>query len=47
MNFAVLAAGIWGGALWSGGSREIALIIAGAGALLGALIVSQYRADAV
>ena len=47
MNFAVLAAGIWGGALWSSGSREIALIIAGAGALLGALLVSQYRADAV
>ena len=47
MNFAVLAAGIWGGALWSGSSREVALIIAGAGALLGALIVSQYRADAI
>jgi len=47
MNFAVLAAGIWGGALWSGGSREIALIIAGAGALLGALLVGQYRSDAI
>lgn len=46
MNFAVLAAGIWGGVLWSGGSREIALVIAGIGALLGALVISQYRADA-
>ena len=46
MNFAVLAAGIWGGAMWSGGSVEIALVIAGIGALLGALFISQYRADA-
>lgn len=46
MNFAVLAAGIWGGAIWSGGSYEIALIIAGIGALVGALFISQYRPDA-
>ena len=46
MNFAVLAAGIWGGAIWSSGSYEIALIIAGIGALLGALFISQYRPDA-
>lgn len=47
MNFAVLAAGIWGGALWSSGSFEIALVIAGIGALIGALVISQYRSDAI
>lgn len=46
MNFAVLAAGIWGGAIWSSGSYEIALIIAGVGALIGAFVISQYRPDA-
>ena len=46
MNFAVLAAGIWGGAIWSSGSYEFALIIAGVAALLGAFVVSQYRSDA-
>lgn len=46
MNFAVLAAGIWGGAIWSSGNYEIALVIAGIGALVGALIISQYRPDA-
>jgi predicted MFS family arabinose efflux permease len=46
MNFAVLAAGIWGGAIWNSGSYEIALIIAGVGALIGALIISQYRTNA-
>ena len=43
MNFAVLAAGIWGGAIWSSGSYEIALIIAGVAALIGAFVISQYR----
>ena len=46
MNFAVLAAGIWGGAIWSSGSYEIALIIAGVGALIGAFVISQYRPNA-
>lgn len=46
MNFAVLAAGIWGGAIWSSGSFEIALVLAGVGALIGAFIISQYRTDA-
>ena len=46
MNFAVLAAGIWGGLLWSSGSTEIALVIAGVGALVGAFVISQYRTDA-
>ena len=46
MNFAVLAAGIWGGAIWSSGSTEIALVIAGIGALIGAFVISQNRFDA-
>jgi len=46
MNFAVLAAGIWGGAIWSSGSFEIALVLAGVGALIGAFIISQYRTNA-
>jgi MFS family permease len=46
MNFAVLAAGVWGGAIWSSGGYQIALIIAGIAALLGAFIISQYRFDA-
>ena len=47
MSFAILAAGIWGGVFWSGGTTEIALIIAGIGALFGALLISQYRSDAI
>ena len=46
MNFAVLAAGIWGGAIWSSDRYEIALIIAGVAALIGAFVISQYRSDA-
>jgi len=46
MSFAILAAGIWGGVIWSGGAFEIALVIAGIGALIGAFVVSQYRTDA-
>lgn len=46
MSFAILAAGIWGGAIWSSGTTEIALVIAGIGALLGAFVISQYRSDA-
>lgn len=46
MNFAVLVAGIWGGAIWSSGSYQIALIVAGIGALVGAIVISQYRPDA-
>ncbi|MFM7860061.1 MAG: MFS transporter [Candidatus Nanopelagicaceae bacterium] len=47
MSFAILAAGIWGGLLWSSGTTEIALVIAGIGALVGALLISQYRSDAI
>lgn len=37
MNFAVLAAGLWGGALWSKGATQPALIVAAIGAALGAV----------
>jgi MFS family permease len=45
MNFAVLGAGIWGGALWTRHSRELPLMIAAIGAGLGAiaLIVENFR----
>ncbi len=46
MSFAILAAGIWGGLFWSSGTTEISLVIAGIGALSGALLISQYRSDA-
>lgn len=36
MNFAILGAGIWGGALWSRGTQELPLVFAGIGAALGA-----------
>jgi len=36
MNFAILGAGIWGGALWSRGTHELPLVLAGCGAALGA-----------
>lgn len=37
MNFAVMGAGIWGGALWMSGDKQWPLVIAAAGAFLGAL----------
>jgi MFS family permease len=37
MNFAVLGAGIWGGAFWVGGQNEIVLVVAAVGALAGAI----------
>ena len=36
MNFAILGAGIWGGLLWTRGSVELPLVLAGIGAALGA-----------
>jgi len=36
MNFAILGAGIWGGALWSRRTHEFPLVAAGLGAALGA-----------
>ena len=45
MNFAVMGAGFWGGALWSKGVHQWPLIVAAAGALLGALVlvVENFR----
>ena len=40
MNFAVLGAGIWGGALWATGSEQPVLWIAAIGALLGSIYLS-------
>jgi len=40
MNFAVLGAGIWGGAMWSKGNIQWPLIIAAVGALIGALTLA-------
>ena len=40
MNFAVLAAGIWGGALWSKGATQWPLIVAAVGALIGSLVLA-------
>ena len=37
MNFAVMGAGIWGGALWMSGDKQWPLVIAAGGAFLGAL----------
>ena len=37
MNFSVMAAGIWGGALWVSGDKQWPLVIAASGAFLGAL----------
>lgn len=45
MNFAVLGAGIWGGAMWSKGDIQWPLIFAAVGAIIGALFLatSQLR----
>ena len=40
MNFAVLGAGIWGGALWSSGDIQWPLIIAAVGALIGSITLA-------
>ena len=40
MNFAVLGAGLWGGALWSKGEIQWPLIIAAAGALIGSITLA-------
>ncbi|MFZ4107719.1 MAG: MFS transporter [Candidatus Planktophila sp.] len=40
MNFAVLGAGIWGGAMWSKGDVQWPLIVAACGALIGALTLA-------
>ena len=45
MNFAVLGAGIWGGAIWQKSAVELPLVIAGVGAIVGicALLVNHFR----
>ena len=48
MNFAVLGAGIWGGAMWSKGEIQWPLVIAAIGALIGATVLAtnhQRRAQ--
>jgi MFS family permease len=40
MNFAILGAGIWGGALWSKGDIQWPLVIAATGALIGAIVLA-------
>ena len=40
MNFAVLGAGIWGGAMWSTGDIQWPLIIAAVGAIIGAIVLA-------
>ena len=40
MNFAVLGAGIWGGAMWSKGEIQWPLIVAACGALIGAITLA-------
>ena len=43
MNFAVLAAGIWGGAMWSSGSTQWPLVIAAIGAVIGSLALATIH----
>jgi MFS family permease len=45
MNFAVLGAGIWGGAMWQKSAIELPLVIAGCGAIAGiaVLLVNHFR----
>jgi MFS family permease len=40
MNFAILAAGIWGGLMWSKDAMQIPLIIAAGGAAIGGLTLA-------
>ena len=46
MNFAVLGAGIWGGAFWSKGATQWPLVVAAGGALIGALVLALNHASA-
>ena len=45
MNFAVLGAGIWGGAMWSKGATQWPLIVAACGALIGAVVLAVNYAS--
>lgn len=46
MNFAVLGAGIWGGAMWGKGATQWPLIVAAIGALMGSLALAIAHASA-
>jgi len=43
MNFAILGAGIWGGALWSKGDIQWPLVVAAIGALTGAIVLATIH----
>lgn len=43
MNFAILGAGIWGGAMWSSQGTQWPLVIAGIGGLIGSLVLVTIR----
>ena len=43
MNFAILGAGIWGGALWSKGDIQWPLVVAAIGALIGAIVFATIH----
>jgi hypothetical protein len=43
MNFAVLGAGIWGGALWSSGATQWPLVCAAIGAAIGSLTLATIH----
>jgi len=47
MNFAILGAGVWGGALWSSHGKQWPLMIAGVGALIGSLVLVVIRPQRV
>ena len=43
MNFAILGAGIWAGALWSKGAIQWPLVLAGCGAIIGSITLLLSR----
>ena len=43
MNFAILGAGIWGGALWGKGDIQWPLVVAAIGALIGAIVLATIH----
>jgi MFS family permease len=43
MNFAVLGAGVWGGALWSSGATQWPLVVAAIGAAIGSLTLATIH----
>jgi MFS family permease len=47
MNFAILGAGIWGGATWSSNGTQWPLVIAGSGAFIGSLVLLTIRPQRV